>query len=78
MVALVPMTPMRPDRLAASAASAAGSTTPQAGTGRRSSTPGAVELTVPQAAMIRLTPPPIRKRQSCSAYFSMVSRLRVP
>ena len=46
--------------------------------GHLASNLGAVELTVPQAAMIRLTPPPIRKRQSCSAYFSMVSRLRVP
>ena len=74
----VPITPIRPLRVARTAADAAGSTTPVAGSGKPANTWGATELTVPQAAMIIFTSIPMRKRQSCLAYFSMVSLLRVP
>ena len=78
MVAAVPMTPIRPFRVARAAASAADSTTPMAGKGSSAKTWGAVELTVPQAAMIIFTSIPMRKRQSCRAYLAMISLLRLP
>ena len=68
-----------PDRVAAAARSTAGSTTPVTGAAlsRRSSS-RQLALTVPQAMTTALRSKPERKRMSCRAYCSSVSRLRLP
>ena len=63
-VAEVPITPIRPLRVAVTAAMAVGTTTPVKGTGSSSFRPTATELTVPQAAIIILTPRDSRKYAS--------------
>ena len=64
-VAAVPATPMRRFFVARTAEIEAGSTTPTKGTGSLPPMSGATELTVPQAAMISLTP--FERRKSASS-----------
>ena len=66
------MTPIMPFFVAFTAACAVGSTTPVNGTGKTFPKSAATELTVPQAAIIILTPFESKNEASCSAYLIMV------